>query len=47
EPGEMVGKIVNNPVNSFDGYANKNDTKKKIIRNCFERGDMAFLSGAY
>ncbi|PRD36600.1 UNVERIFIED_CONTAM: Long-chain fatty acid transport protein 4 [Trichonephila clavipes] len=45
EPGEMVGKIVSNPVNSFDGYANRNDTNKKIIRNCFERGDMAFLSG--
>ncbi|GBM44713.1 Long-chain fatty acid transport protein 1 [Araneus ventricosus] len=41
----MIGKIISNPVNSFDGYANQNETKKKIIRNCFEKGDMAFLSG--
>ncbi|XP_055947801.1 long-chain fatty acid transport protein 4-like [Argiope bruennichi] len=45
EPGEMVGKIISNPINSFDGYANQNETKKKIVRNCFEKGDVAFLSG--
>ncbi|KAF8796889.1 Long-chain fatty acid transport protein 1 like protein [Argiope bruennichi] len=45
EPGEMVGKITSNAVSAFDGYANKNDTKKKIIHNCFEKGDTAFLSG--
>ncbi|GBM44708.1 Long-chain fatty acid transport protein 1 [Araneus ventricosus] len=45
EPGELVGKIIRNAMNSFDGYANQNDTKKKIVQNCFEKGDMAFLSG--
>ncbi|XP_035207925.1 long-chain fatty acid transport protein 4-like [Stegodyphus dumicola] len=46
EPGEMVGKIVNsNPINQFDGYVSNKDTEKKIIRDCFTKGDMAFLSG--
>ncbi|KAG8187185.1 hypothetical protein JTE90_020056 [Oedothorax gibbosus] len=45
EPGELVGKIISNPINSFDGYANKTDTKKKIISDCFDKGDIAFLSG--
>ncbi|GBM39859.1 Long-chain fatty acid transport protein 1 [Araneus ventricosus] len=45
EPGELIGKIINNPINCFDGYVNRNETNKKIIRNCFEKGDMAFLSG--
>ncbi|CAL1285537.1 unnamed protein product [Larinioides sclopetarius] len=45
EQGQVIGKIINNPINSFDGYANQNETKKKIIRNCFKKGDMAFLSG--
>ncbi|CAL1285540.1 unnamed protein product [Larinioides sclopetarius] len=45
EQGEMIGKIISNPINSFDGYADRVETKKKIIRNCFEKGDMAFLSG--
>ncbi|KFM59377.1 Long-chain fatty acid transport protein 4, partial [Stegodyphus mimosarum] len=46
EPGEMVGKIVNsNPINQFDGYVSNKDTEKKIIRDCFAKGDMAFLSG--
>ncbi|GIY42352.1 long-chain fatty acid transport protein 1 [Caerostris darwini] len=46
EPGEFVGKIItSDPIRQFDGYVNQNATKKKIIRDCFTKGDMAFLSG--
>ncbi|GBM52094.1 Long-chain fatty acid transport protein 1 [Araneus ventricosus] len=45
EPGQIVGKILSNPINAFDGYADPEETKKKIILNCFEKGDQAFLSG--
>ncbi|XP_071034549.1 long-chain fatty acid transport protein 1 isoform X3 [Parasteatoda tepidariorum] len=46
EPGEFVGKIItNDPIRQFDGYVNQSATKKKIIRDCFQKGDTAFLSG--
>lgn len=46
EPGEFVGKIiVTDPLRRFDGYVNQSATKKKIVRDCFQKGDMAFLSG--
>lgn len=46
EPGELVGKIVKeSPLNNFDGYINTSATKKKVITNCFKKGDAAFLSG--
>lgn len=46
EPGEFVGKIiVTDPLRQFDGYVNQSATKKKIVRDCFQKGDMAFLSG--
>lgn len=46
EPGEIIGNVrESNPANRFDGYVNPNDTKKKIVRNVFKKGDMAFLSG--
>ncbi|XP_055949043.1 long-chain fatty acid transport protein 1-like isoform X2 [Argiope bruennichi] len=46
EPGEFVGKIItSDPIRQFDGYVNQSATKKKIIRDCFTKGDMAFLSG--
>ncbi|XP_035205863.1 long-chain fatty acid transport protein 1-like [Stegodyphus dumicola] len=46
EPGEFVGKIiVTDPLRQFDGYVNKSATKKKIVKDCFQKGDMAFLSG--
>lgn len=46
ETGEFVGKIVeNDPSRAFDGYANKDATQKKIIRNVFSKGDAAFASG--
>ncbi|XP_054711773.1 long-chain fatty acid transport protein 1-like isoform X2 [Uloborus diversus] len=46
QPGEFVGKIiVSDPIRQFDGYVNQSATKKKIIRDCFQKGDTAFLSG--
>lgn len=46
ETGEFVGKIIEgDPTRSFDGYANTEATKKKIVRDVFWRGDMAFSSG--
>uniref|UniRef100_A0A6G1S5F0 Very long-chain fatty acid transport protein n=1 Tax=Aceria tosichella TaxID=561515 RepID=A0A6G1S5F0_9ACAR len=46
ETGEFVGKIIEgDPTRSFDGYANSEATKKKIVRDVFWRGDMAFSSG--
>lgn len=46
ESGEFVGKIITHDITrSFDGYVNKDATSKKIIRNVFNKGDQAFLSG--
>lgn len=46
ETGEFVGKIIEgDPTRSFDGYANQEATKKKIVRDVFWKGDMAFSSG--
>ncbi|KAK0076722.1 hypothetical protein PV325_004958 [Microctonus aethiopoides] len=46
ETGIFVGKI--NPkkaVNDFSGYANKEESEKKIIYNVFKKGDRVFNSG--
>lgn len=46
ETGEFVGKIIEgDPTRSFDGYANTEATKKKIVRDVFWKGDLAFSSG--
>ncbi|KAF8796890.1 Long-chain fatty acid transport protein 1 like protein [Argiope bruennichi] len=45
ESGQIVGKILNNSINGFDGYVDPEETKKKILRDCFEKGDKVFLSG--
>ena len=46
ESGEFVGKIITHDITrSFDGYLNRDATNKKIIRNVFNKGDQAFLSG--
>ncbi|BFZ05567.1 hypothetical protein BsWGS_08606 [Bradybaena similaris] len=46
EPGELVGKIVKgNPVREFDGYVDDSSTSKKIIRDVFTKGDLAFSTG--
>jgi len=46
ESGEFVGKIIEqDPTRAFDGYANKDASEKKIIRDVFKKGDAAFASG--
>lgn len=46
EPGEFVGQIVSNhPVRGFDGYADQDSTKKKILNNVWCHGDTCFRSG--
>lgn len=46
EAGILVGKI--NPkraISEFEGYADKEATEKKILRDVFEKGDVYFNSG--
>jgi len=46
--GEVIGKVIDspkNPTNRFDGYADKSETEKKILRDVFEKGDMWFRTG--
>ncbi|XP_050430867.1 long-chain fatty acid transport protein 4 [Adelges cooleyi] len=46
EPGVIVGKINDtNPSRQFLGYVNDKESEKKVVRNVFEKGDSAFLSG--
>jgi len=48
EVGEAIGKIINDPskpTSRFDGYAKKEETEKKTLRNVFEEGDAWFRTG--
>ncbi|CAJ0602760.1 unnamed protein product [Cylicocyclus nassatus] len=46
ESGAMVSTIrKNNPLLQFEGYLNKSETNKKIIRDVFAKGDSCFVSG--
>ena len=46
EPGEFVGKIVRgDPVKDFQGYRDPEATKKKILTDVFQKGDLYFRSG--
>jgi fatty-acyl-CoA synthase len=48
ETGEAIGRIFqdpSNPGNRFEGYANSEESEKKILRNVFERGDAWFRTG--
>ena len=46
EPGEFVGKIVRgDPVKDFQGYRDPEATKKKILSDVFQKGDLYFRSG--
>lgn len=48
EAGEAIGKISNDPDapnGRFDGYAKKEETEKKILRDVFEKGDAWFRTG--
>jgi fatty-acyl-CoA synthase len=48
EVGEVISRIVVNPIKPaqrFDGYADKTETEKKILRDVFVAGDMWFRTG--
>ncbi|KIH52856.1 hypothetical protein ANCDUO_17034 [Ancylostoma duodenale] len=46
ESGAMVSTIrKDNPLLQFEGYLNKSETNKKIIRDVFSKGDSCFVSG--
>ncbi|KAK0397812.1 hypothetical protein QR680_002281 [Steinernema hermaphroditum] len=46
ETGAMVSSIrKNNPLLVFEGYLNRSETSKKVIRDVFRRGDSVFVSG--
>ncbi|XP_021197440.3 long-chain fatty acid transport protein 4 isoform X1 [Helicoverpa armigera] len=46
EPGVFIGKIKpNNPSRAFLGYVDKAASDKKIVRDVFNYGDSAFISG--
>ena len=48
EVGEALGKISNDPntpTGRFDGYAKKEESEKKILRDVFEKGDQWFRTG--
>jgi fatty-acyl-CoA synthase len=45
EAGEAIGKIVNEPGKTFDGYSKSADTEKKVLHDVFEKGDAWFRTG--
>ncbi|XP_013200626.1 long-chain fatty acid transport protein 4 isoform X2 [Amyelois transitella] len=46
EPGVFIGKINPNlPSRAYLGYVDKSASEKKIVRDVFEFGDSAFISG--
>ncbi len=48
EVGEAIGQILNDPskpTSRFEGYADPEATKKKILHDVFEKGDAWFRTG--
>uniref|UniRef100_A0A0N5CAF4 Very long-chain fatty acid transport protein n=1 Tax=Strongyloides papillosus TaxID=174720 RepID=A0A0N5CAF4_STREA len=46
ETGAMVSTIKpSNPLLIFEGYLNRSETNKKLLRDVFKKGDSVFLSG--
>jgi len=45
EIGETVGGISSRPGRGFEGYNNKADSEKKILRDVFKKGDAWFRTG--
>jgi fatty-acyl-CoA synthase len=43
EPGEAIGRIGDGA--SFDGYTNKAESERKILRDVFARGDAWYRTG--
>ena len=48
EAGEAIGRIFRRPLepgNRFEGYTNREESEKKILRNVFKPGDAWFRTG--
>lgn len=45
EVGEVIGRITDTGRESFQGYHDKKQTEKKILRDVFETGDQWFRTG--
>ena len=45
EPGEAIGRVGDDTRTRFEGYSDEDATKKKILRDVFEKGDMWFRTG--
>lgn len=45
EVGEVLGKLGQETRTRFEGYNSESETKKKILTNVFEDGDMWFRTG--
>lgn len=45
EVGEVIGRIADSGRESFQGYHDKKETDKKILRDVFEKGDRWFRTG--
>lgn len=45
ENGELLGKISTMTSSKFQGYTNKEDTDKKVMKDVFVKGDMYFRCG--
>ena len=45
EQGELLGRITKNSPMAFDGYADPKDNERKLIRDCFEKGDVYLRTG--
>jgi fatty-acyl-CoA synthase len=45
EPGEAIGPITGEPRQRFDGYNDEAQSKKKLLRDVFAKGDLWFRTG--
>jgi fatty-acyl-CoA synthase len=45
EAGEAIGKITDEAGHDFEGYTKKEDTRKKVLTDVFEKGDAWFRTG--
>ena len=45
EVGEAVGGISTRPGRQFEGYTNRGESEKKLLRDVFKKGDVWFRTG--
>ena len=45
EVGELLSIVSKHTTMSFDGYVNKQDNQQKLLRDCFEKGDVYLRTG--